>query len=72
MIYLDHLIAATSGLLAHPGKLTRFDAFNQDTRQLLPGEMFVAVRGEHGDGHDFVLEAGRRGAAGVLVDERYM
>ena len=72
MIHLDHLIAATSGLLAYTGKLTRFDAFNQDTRQLIPGEMFVAVRGEHGDGHDFVLEAGRRGAAGALVDTRYM
>jgi Alr-MurF fusion protein len=72
LIYLDHLIAATGGQLAYPGKLTRFDAFNQDTRQLIPGEMFVAVRGEHGDGHDFVLEAGRRGAAGALVDERYM
>lgn len=72
MIYLDHLIAATSGFLAYPGKLTRFDAFSHDTRQLLPGEMFVAVRGEHGDGHDFVLEAGRRGAAGALVEERFV
>lgn len=72
MIYLDHLIAATSGILAYPGRHTRFDAFNHDTRQLIPGEFFVAVRGEHGDGHDFVLEAARRGAAGVLVESRYM
>jgi alanine racemase len=72
LIYLDHLIAATSGFLAYPGKLTRFDAFNHDTRQLIPGEMFVAVRGGHGDGHDFVLEAVRRGAAGALVETRYM
>ncbi|HEX7734998.1 MAG TPA: alanine racemase [Ktedonobacteraceae bacterium] len=70
MIYLDHLIAATGGVLAYAGKQTRFDAFNQDTRQLLPGEMFIAVRGEHGDGHDFVLEAARRGAAGALVEAR--
>lgn len=72
MIYLDHLIAATSGDLAYPGKFTRFDAFNHDTRQLIPGEMFVAVRGEHGDGHDFVLVAARRGAAGALVEARFM
>jgi len=72
LIYLDHLIAATNGILAYPGKQTRFEAFNHDTRQLIPGEMFVAVRGEHGDGHDFVLEAARRGAAGVLVDSRFM
>lgn len=72
MIYLDHLIAATSGLLVYPGKYMRFEAFNQDTRQLIPGEMFVAVRGGHGDGHDFVLEAARRGAAGALVEAHYM
>ncbi|HEY0754853.1 MAG TPA: alanine racemase [Ktedonobacteraceae bacterium] len=72
MIYLEHLLAATNGMLAYAGKQARFDAFNHDTRQLLPGEMFVAVRGEHGDGHDFVLEAARRGAAGALVDARFM
>lgn len=72
MIYLDYLIAATNGVLACAGKVTRFEAFNQDTRQLLPGEMFVAVRGEHGDGHDFVLHAARLGAAGALVEARFL
>ncbi|MGH2507503.1 MAG: alanine racemase, partial [Ktedonobacteraceae bacterium] len=36
------------------------------------GEMFVAVRGEHGDGHDFVRDAVTRGAGGVLVEAWYM
>ncbi|HLX55783.1 MAG TPA: alanine racemase [Ktedonobacteraceae bacterium] len=68
MIYLDHLLSATSGTLLHAGKHTRFDTFNQDTRQLMPGELYVAVRGEHGDGHDYLLEAARRGAAGLLIE----
>lgn len=72
MIHLDHLIDATNGMLAYAGKHTHFEAFNHDTRQLIPGEMFVAVRGGHGDGHDFVLDAARRGAAGVLVEAQYM
>lgn len=72
MIYLDHLLAATQGVLSHPGKQTTFEGFSHDTRQLLPGEMFVAVRGEHGDGHDFVREAVARGAGGVLLEARYM
>ncbi|HEU5382486.1 MAG TPA: alanine racemase, partial [Ktedonobacteraceae bacterium] len=72
MIYLDHLIDATRGVLAYPGRQTHFEAFNHDTRQLIPGEMFVAVRGEHGDGHDFALDAIRRGAAGLLVEAYYM
>jgi UDP-N-acetylmuramoyl-tripeptide--D-alanyl-D-alanine ligase len=38
-----------------------------DSRELEPGMLFVALRGEHTDGHRFVGEALRRGAAGVLV-----
>ena len=70
MIYLEHLLSATSGSLLYMGKHTHFDTFNQDTRQLMPGEMFVAVRGERGDGHDYLLEAARRGAAGLLMEAR--
>ncbi len=72
MIYLDHLLDATRGVLAYAGKQRHFDAFNHDTRQLIPGELFVAVRGEHGDGHDFVLDAVRRGAAGLLIEAGYL
>ncbi len=72
MIYLDHLLSATNGILHFPGKQQHFDAFSHDTRQLIPGEMFVAVRGEHGDGHDYLLDAAQRGAAGLLVEARYL
>src|SRR5436189_5632867 len=68
MIYLEHLLSATNGVLAYPGKQSHFDAFSHDTRQLIPGEMFVAVRGEHGDGHDYLLDAVQRGAAGLLLE----
>ncbi len=72
MIYLDHLLAATNGVLRYPGKQRHFDAFSHDTRQLIPGEMFVAVRGGYGDGHDYLLDAVRRGATGLLVEARVM
>ncbi len=68
MIFLDHLLAATQGVLTYAGRQQRFDAFSHDTRQLIPGEMFVAVRGEHSDGHDFLLDAVERGAAGMLAE----
>jgi UDP-N-acetylmuramoyl-tripeptide--D-alanyl-D-alanine ligase len=38
-----------------------------DTRTLRPGDLFVAIRGPHHDGHDFVHDAVERGAAAVLV-----
>jgi len=42
-----------------------------DSRSLEPGDLFVALRGETFDGHAFVAEAARRGAAGALVDASF-
>jgi UDP-N-acetylmuramoyl-L-alanyl-D-glutamate--2,6-diaminopimelate ligase len=39
-----------------------------DSRDVTEGALFVALRGGYVDGHDFVPEAIRRGAAGLLVD----
>jgi UDP-N-acetylmuramoyl-tripeptide--D-alanyl-D-alanine ligase len=41
--------------------------FNQDTRTLSAGQVFVALKTERRDGHDFLGEARARGAAGALV-----
>ena len=41
-----------------------------DTRQLAPGMLFVAIRGERVDGHDFLAQASAAGAAGALVERR--
>lgn len=38
-----------------------------DSRQLCRGDLFVALTGEHFDGHDFVRRAFNLGAAGALV-----
>jgi UDP-N-acetylmuramoyl-tripeptide--D-alanyl-D-alanine ligase len=39
-----------------------------DSRQAIPGGMFVALPGERADGHDFVAEAFRRGASFALIE----
>ncbi|MER3546690.1 MAG: UDP-N-acetylmuramoyl-tripeptide--D-alanyl-D-alanine ligase [Rhodanobacteraceae bacterium] len=41
-----------------------------DTRRLAPGELFVAIKGEHHDGHDHLAQAQQRAAAGALVSRR--
>ncbi len=38
-----------------------------DTRKLVPGDLFVALKGERFDGHDFVAAAQERGASAALV-----
>ena len=40
-----------------------------DSRTLKAGDLFVALRGDNFDGHTFVAEASKRGAAGVIVEE---
>ena len=39
-----------------------------DSRRVRAGSLFVAIRGEHFDGHDFLAAATAAGAAAVLVD----
>jgi UDP-N-acetylmuramoyl-tripeptide--D-alanyl-D-alanine ligase len=40
-----------------------------DSREVGPGDLFVALSGESTDGHRFVEQAFRQGAAGVLVSQ---
>ena len=46
-----------------------------DSRQSIPGSLFVAIPGEHVDGHDFVADAFQRGASFALIqhqlDQKY-
>jgi Alr-MurF fusion protein len=70
MIFLDDLVAATGGTLRAGAARASFPDFAHDSRVITPGECFVAVRGPHADGHDFVADAVARGAAGVLVEAR--
>lgn len=44
-----------------------FHGVSTDTRTLKPGNLFVAIRGEQFDGHDFVKSAFEKGAAAALV-----
>src|SRR5438874_6670289 len=39
-----------------------------DSRTIKPGELFVALRGENFEGHDFVEAAAKAAATGALVD----
>lgn len=42
-----------------------------DSRKLKSGDLFVALRGERFDGHDFVEQAAAAGAVAALVDQHY-
>ncbi len=44
-----------------------FASVGTDSRSLREGDLFIALRGPHFDAHDYVAEAGARGAVAALV-----
>ena len=60
----EELRAATGGLLRAPFAAT---GVSIDSRTLKPGDLFVALVGDAGDGHEHVAAALARGAAGAMV-----
>ncbi|MGE5466252.1 MAG: UDP-N-acetylmuramoyl-tripeptide--D-alanyl-D-alanine ligase [Ignavibacteria bacterium] len=51
------------------GADAQFSGVSTDSRSLAPGELFVALKGDKFDGHDYVADVIARGAAGALVAE---
>jgi len=49
------------------GKDVPFTRVVTDSRQLAKGDLFVALKGDKFDGHDYVAQAASSGAAGALV-----
>jgi UDP-N-acetylmuramoyl-tripeptide--D-alanyl-D-alanine ligase len=60
--------AAMQGTLF--GDDCEFDAISTDTRELQPGELFFALRGERFDAMSFVKTAAQIGAAAAVVERR--
>jgi len=46
---------------------TEFRWIERNSREIKPGDLFIAVKGERFDGHRFVSDAAARGAAAALV-----
>jgi UDP-N-acetylmuramoyl-tripeptide--D-alanyl-D-alanine ligase len=68
---LDEVLAATGGDLVRLGDRTRFAGVTTDSRRLARGELFVAIRGDAHDGHDFLADAAARGAGAVVVERSH-
>jgi UDP-N-acetylmuramoyl-tripeptide--D-alanyl-D-alanine ligase len=65
---LSSVAEVTRGLLA--GEDRDVTGVAIDSREVRPGELFVALAGEHTDGHDFLGPAFSAGAAGALVERQ--
>ena len=55
----------------HQGADAEFTSVGSDSRAVTPGMLFVALKGERFDGHDYVPEVLASGAVGALVGNAY-
>ncbi|MDR1423254.1 MAG: UDP-N-acetylmuramoyl-tripeptide--D-alanyl-D-alanine ligase [Azoarcus sp.] len=71
MLTLDEALALLAGHGARAAGAARFSCVGTDSRAIVPGQLFVALRGDRFDGHDFIDAALKDGAAAVMVDARW-
>ncbi|MEQ9489261.1 MAG: UDP-N-acetylmuramoylalanyl-D-glutamyl-2,6-diaminopimelate--D-alanyl-D-alanine ligase [Alphaproteobacteria bacterium] len=68
---MTHLWTETDSAEATRGRATgpfHASGVSIDTRNLKPGDLFVALRGNRNDGHDHLIAARDAGAAAAMVD----
>src|SRR3972149_4086162 len=65
MLTLAHVIEALTGRQVEGGRQVITDAAI-DSRLVIPGALFVALKGERADGHEYVAAAFERGASVAL------
>jgi UDP-N-acetylmuramoyl-tripeptide--D-alanyl-D-alanine ligase len=69
-ISLTQLLTATRGEAVGFGdRQSGFDSIVTDSRKIRPGDLFWALAGEQHDGHHFLADGFRRGAAAAVVRE---
>jgi UDP-N-acetylmuramoyl-tripeptide--D-alanyl-D-alanine ligase len=65
---LESILTGTGAVLRGDiAPQTVFTRIERNSRQVRPGDLFIAVRGERFDGHDFVGDAAAAGATAALV-----
>jgi UDP-N-acetylmuramoyl-tripeptide--D-alanyl-D-alanine ligase len=69
MMRLDEAAGLISAQTENPAAL--FTSVFSDSRAIVKGGLFIALRGEHFDGHEFITAAIAEGAAAAMVDSRW-
>ncbi len=65
----QNILNSVSDFLACVRKQVKVIRICADSRKFQESDIFVAIKGERFDGHDFLEEACRRGATGLVVED---
>lgn len=69
MMDLQDAALATGGTAV--GGQVLFSSVSTDSRAIRPGQLFVALRGDRFDGHDYVAAVAAQGAVAAMVDKAW-
>lgn len=63
----NDIVSATGGTVITGRTDKTFHGISTDSRHISPGNLFIPIKGEKFDGHNFIADAVRDGAAGFLT-----
>ncbi len=66
-VTLQQLSSWCGGTVAPEHAAIKVCGIQSDSRKVQPGELFLALRGERVDGHDYIASAKEKGAVAALV-----
>jgi UDP-N-acetylmuramoyl-tripeptide--D-alanyl-D-alanine ligase len=69
ILTIEEVLKATGGKLLQGKGSAFFQGISTDSRTVAEGELFIALRGSRFDGHHYALEALKKKAGGVLIEE---
>jgi len=69
MFDLERVARITAGEISGKKRNCPLSGISTDSRNMTPGALFIPLRGEHFDGHDYLGQAVKNGAAACLSEE---
>lgn len=69
-ITIEDLFNIPTAEIFNPDAFKSLSLVEIDSRKVKKGNLFVAIKGDKFDGHDFILDALKKGASAVVIDSK--
>ena len=67
---IEDLFNIPTAVIYEPDKMKKINYVSIDSRKIKPDTLFIAIKGNHFDGHNFVKDAIKKGASAILINEK--
>lgn len=71
-ITIEDLFGIPTSEILNPDSFKEALYVSADSRNIKPGALFVALKGENFDGHNFAAAAVKKGASAVVIESKYL